>query len=104
MPTMKSLLLAAAGTILYTLPAFAQAVKTPSLTIDITSYTCKELMAGNDDDREAGISYLHGYMAAKNGIDMINVGATGAHTDRFREVCLSNPTITVIDAYTKSIK
>ena len=101
---MKSLLLAAAGTIVCTLPAFAQAGKTPSLTIDITTYTCKELMAGNDDDREAGISYVHGYMAGKNGIDMINVGATGAHTDRFREVCLSNPTITVIDAYTKSIK
>jgi hypothetical protein len=101
---MKYLPLVAAGTILCTLPSFAQAGKTTSLSLDITTYTCKELMAGNDDDREAGIAYVHGYMAGKNGIDMINVGAIGAHTDRMREFCLSNPTKGVIDAYQQSIK
>ena len=101
---MKALLLAAAGTLLCSLPAWAQPGKSPSLTIDITTLTCKELMAGNDDDREAGISYVHGYVAGKNDNTMINLGATGAHTDRFRDVCLTNPTITVIDAYTQSIE
>ena len=101
---MKALLLAAAGTLLCSLPTWAQPGETPRLSINITTLTCKELMAGNDDDREAGISYLHGYMAGKNNNTMINLAATGAHTDRFRDVCLSNPTITVIDAYTQSIE
>jgi hypothetical protein len=101
---MKYLFLVAAGTILCSLPSFAQAGKTTTLTLDITTYTCKELMAGNDDDRQAGISYVHGYMAGKNGIDMINAGAIGAHTDRLREICLSNPTMAVIDAYQQSIQ
>jgi acid stress chaperone HdeB len=101
---MKTVFLVAAGILLCLLPANAQQGSLPSLTIDVTTLTCKELMAGNDDDREAGISYVHGYMAGKSGIAVINLGAIGAHTDRFRDVCLSNPTLSVIDAYTKSAK
>ena len=101
---MKPFLLAAAAIVFCASPGFAQEGTRTSLTIDITTYTCKELMAGDDDDREAGIAYVHGYMAGKNDIDMINTGEKGAHTDRFREVCLSNPTITVIDAYKKSFQ
>jgi hypothetical protein len=84
------------------LPSGAQeATKTP-LKLDMGSLTCMELMSGNDNDREAGIAYLHGYFAAKKNSPILDIPAATAHTERFFDFCLANPKATVMEAYKKS--
>ena len=75
-----------------------------AVTVDIATMTCKELMAGNDNDREAGISFYHGYLAGKENSQTLDVNAAAAQSDRVTDYCLANPTSTVMDAFLKTGK
>ena len=101
---MKALPLLALGIMLCTLPASAQDEKAPIRKIDLDKLTCKELMAGNDTDRDAGISFYHGYLAGRKNSTVIDLREIAEHTDRVRDYCLSNPTVTIMAAYAKTAK
>jgi len=76
----------------------------PGQKIDISKMTCKELMSGNDTDREVGIAYFHGFLAGKKNSHVVDVKTTSELTDKVKDYCLSNPASTVMDAFTKSGK
>ena len=99
---MKALPLLALGIMLCTLPASAQDGKAPIRKIELDKLTCKDLMAGNDTDRDAGISFYHGYLAGKKNTTVIDLRAVAEHTDRVRDYCLSNPAATILAAYAKT--
>ena len=73
-----------------------------AVAVDIAKMSCKELMAGNDTDREAGISFYHGYLAGKKNSQALDVNAAAARTNRVMDFCLSNSTSMVMDAFIKT--
>jgi len=84
--------------------AWAAETTVSALKIDIGKMTCKELMGGNDLDREVGIAYFHGFLAGKTNSQVVDVKATSERTDKVKDYCLSNPASTVMDAFTKAGK
>lgn len=89
--------------VLTALPAWA-GEPTIEGKIDIGQLTCKELMRGNDSDREVGIAYYQGFLAGKKNEQTIDLNAAATLTDSVKEYCLTNPTATVMDAFTQSAK
>lgn len=83
-------------------PALAEEGAPEERTVDIAKFTCKELMGGDDTDREVGMAFFHGFLAGKRDSRTINLQDMGAMTDRVKDYCLSNPTSTVMDAFAKS--
>jgi hypothetical protein len=61
-------------------------------------------MAGNDQDRQSGIAFFHGYFAAKSNLATLDVSKASAKTDQVRDYCLSNPKSTVMDVFAKTGK
>lgn len=72
--------------------------------IDISKMTCKEMMSGNDADREVTTAFFHGFFAGKKNAPIVDVASTSDLSDKVRDYCLSNPTSTVMDAFTKAGK
>jgi hypothetical protein len=92
------------GAVLVAIPALAETMKSEESVIDIAKLTCKELMIGNDIDREVGIAYFHGFIAGKANRHTLDGYAAGAITDKVTDYCLSNPANTVMDAFAKAQK
>jgi len=70
--------------------------------VDIGKLTCKQLMGGDDSDREVGMAFYHGFLSGKNNNQVVNLEEMSAKTDKVKDYCLSNPTSAVMDAFTKS--
>jgi hypothetical protein len=104
MTVKKILCFGVLGMIFVFSPALAEETTLTGTTLDIGKLTCKELMRGNDSDRDVGIAFYHGFLAGKTNSQVINIHDTGAKTERVTDYCLSNPTSTVMDAFTKSAK
>ena len=103
--SMKKLaMLLVIGVVLAAVSAWAEEVKTSENTIDIGKMTCKQLMSGNDAEREVGLAFFHGYLAGKKNRQVVDLPAASALSDKVRDYCLSNPTGTVMDAFKKSDK
>lgn len=92
------------GAVLVAIPALAETMKSEEPMIDIAKTTCKELMSGNDTDREVGMAYFHGFIAGQANRHALDVYAAGALTDKVNDYCLSNPASTVMDAFAKAQK
>jgi hypothetical protein len=104
MKVKKLMSLCVLGAVLVAMPALADTMKSEEPVIDIAKLTCKELMSGNDTDREVGIAYFHGFIAGKANRNALDVYAAGASTDKVTDYCLSNPASTVMDAFAKAQK
>ena len=78
----------AAATIAFGLQDMAAAQE--STVKDISSFTCKDIMRATDD-RDAAISFLHGYFVGKKGVTDFDTAKLGEATDKFIEYCLDNP-------------
>jgi hypothetical protein len=48
------------------------------------------------------VAFYHGYVAGKKSEEIVDIAAMGALSDRVSDYCLSNPTSTVMDAFTKA--
>ena len=99
----KMRMILALVSILMAIPAWAGS-STVEGTFDLMKLTCKELMRGNDSDREIGIAFYHGFLAGQKNEQTMDLHAASALTDAVKEYCLSNPTETVMSAFTKSKK
>ena len=75
-----------------------------SRKIDIAKGTCKEVMAGSDMDRATNAGFFLGFLAGKANSTVIDLEVSAGHTDRATDYCLSNPTSTVMEAFTKTAK
>lgn len=98
---MKSLLVLAAMVVV--MPVWAGA-STSENKVDLGKLTCKELMRGNDSDREIGIAFYQGFLAGKKNEQIIDIQAASSLTDSVKDYCLSNPNATVMDAFIQSTK
>ena len=100
----KLVFLLVIGVALAALPVWAEEGKLIGNTLGINKMTCKQLMSGNDIEREVGIAFFHGYMAGKKDRQIIDLPAASVLSDKVRDYCLSNPTGTVMEAFKKSDK
>jgi hypothetical protein len=89
------------GIALFAPPAWAAEEATPVNTIEIDELTCKQLMAGNDLERDVVIAYYHGIMDGKKQVGILDIPEASAISDEVRDYCLSNPTNTVMKAFEK---
>jgi hypothetical protein len=103
MKQIKALVLIAVGFFLFALPAWAAQDSTENV-LDTSKITCKQLMRGDDAERDVGIAYFHGFMAGKQNIMKLDLTAASALSDKVKDFCLSNPTSTVMDVFTQSSK
>lgn len=87
------------GIALFTPPLWAEEANTPVNTIEINKLTCKELMAGNDLERDVVLAYYHGLMDGKKQVEIVDIPEASAISDQVRDYCLSNPTDTVMKAF-----
>lgn len=71
-------------------------------SIDMSKMTCKQLMMGDDTDRETGFAFYHGFLAGKANNALLDITAAAILTEKVKDYCLSNPTSTVMDAFMKS--
>lgn len=71
---------------------------------DVTKVTCKEVMSGNDQGRAVSIAFYQGYLLARKGETSIDIESASANADAVLDYCLSNPTSTVLDAFSKASK
>ena len=101
---MKTLTATVLGVSLFAANAWGGEAQSSPVSVDIAKFSCKELMAGNDHDRQSGIAFFHGYLAAKNNLATVDVSKASAQTDQVRDYCLSNPKSTVMDAFAKTGK
>jgi len=95
----KLALLLVIGVALTIVPVSAEEGKVNENTIDIGKLTCKEMMGGNDTDREIVVAFFHGFMAGKKNVQVIDLPKASAISDWVKDYCLSNPTSTVMDAF-----
>lgn len=97
------LLLVAAMATAFAAPAGAADEPTPA-PVEIGGVTCKQMMAGNDDERRGTIAFFQGYTAGKKGAKTVDLAAAADLADKVRDHCLSNPGDKVLDAFAKAAK
>jgi len=104
MKAVKTVRILVLGFSLLALPAWAEEAKQAGPVIDISKMTCKELMMGNDADREGGMAFFQGFLAGKKNNPVVDVNSAADLADRVKDFCLSNPESTVMQAFEKSAK
>ena len=60
---------------------------------------CFQLLGADDDDRAAATMFYYGYLAAKKGINIIDVSKIDANIHRVMDQCARTPNLTVPQAY-----
>jgi hypothetical protein len=89
------------GIAIFASPAWAAEETAPANAIETDKLTCKELMAGNDLERDVVIAYYHGLMDGRKQVKVLDIPESSAISDEVRDYCLSNPTHTVMQAFEK---
>ena len=59
---------------------------------------------GADDDRAAAAMFYYGYLAAKAGIHVIDVGKIDQNVDKVMKQCAATPNITVPQAFREALR
>jgi len=105
MPTIKTAFLTAAVSCVLA-ASVAQANQHESAAdevYDIAPITCKEVMILSGDDRDAVISFLHGYLLGESKQTQANLTKLGRATDDFMSNCLDAPTAKALETMRKAI-
>src|SRR5215475_3166908 len=58
---------------------------------NVNRVRCSQLLSADDDDRAAATMFYYGYLAARAGISVIDVGKIDANIHRVVEVCERQP-------------
>lgn len=104
MPFRKLLIFLIVGMALFSASVWAEEGKPDENMLNIGEMTCKQLMSGDDLDREVGVAFFHGYYAGKNGDKVLDLPKASALSTAVKDYCLSNPTGTVMEAFVKAGK
>jgi hypothetical protein len=70
---------------------------------DVDRARCSDLLGAADDDRAAAAMFYYGYLAAKAGIHVINVGQIDSNIKKVMDRCAAAPNITVPQAFRQAL-
>jgi hypothetical protein len=65
---------------------------------------CSDLLGAADDDRAAAAMFYYGYLAAKAGIRVIDVGKIDENVGKVMKQCEATPNITVPQAFLEALR
>ena len=70
---------------------------------DVERVRCSDLLGAADDDREAAAMFYYGYLAAKAGIHIIDVGQIDGNLKKVMARCAAAPNETVPQAFRQAL-
>jgi len=70
---------------------------------EVEQVRCSDLLGAADDDRAAAAMFYYGYLAAKAGIHVIDVGKIDENVGRVMKQCAATPNITVPQAFREAL-
>ncbi len=76
---------------LLSVPSLSVYSQEDASVIDIAALDCRELLKLNDSDKEATLSYYHGYVSGKNNQLSVDVIELGEISDQVIDSCIDNP-------------
>jgi HdeA/HdeB family len=84
-------------------PAPSEAQIVPGLW-EVERVRCPDLLGAADDDRAAAAMFYYGYLAAKAGIHVIDVGKIDDNVGKVMRQCAATPNITVPQAFREALR
>ncbi|MBV8133228.1 MAG: hypothetical protein JO282_12070 [Alphaproteobacteria bacterium] len=84
-------------------PASSEAQIAPGLW-EVEQVRCSDLLGAADDDRAAAAMFYYGYLAAKAGIHVIDVGKIDENVGKVMKQCAATPNITVPQAFREALR
>jgi pyruvate/2-oxoglutarate dehydrogenase complex dihydrolipoamide acyltransferase (E2) component len=70
---------------------------------DVERVRCSDLLGASDDDRAAAAMFYYGYLAAKAGIHVIDVGKIDGNVRKVMDRCAAAPNETVPQAFRQAL-
>jgi len=86
-----------------TAPAPSEAQIAPGLW-EVERVRYSDLLGAADDDRAAAAMFYYGYLAAKAGIHVIDVGEIDENVGKLMKQCAATPNITVPQAFREALR
>ena len=71
---------------------------------EVERVRCSDLLGAADDDRAAAAMFYYGYLAAKAGIRVIDVGKIDENVGKVMKQCAATPNITVPQAFREALR
>ena len=71
---------------------------------DVDRVRCSDLLGAADDDRAAAAMFYYGYLAAKAGIHVIDVGKIEENVGKVMRQCAATPNLTVPQAFRQALR
>jgi hypothetical protein len=71
---------------------------------DVDRVRCSDLLGAADDDRAAAAMFYYGYLAAKAGIHVIDVGKIDENVGKVMRQCAATPNLTVPQAFRQALR
>ena len=71
---------------------------------DVDRVRCSDLLGASDDDRAAAAMFYYGYLAAKAGIHVIDVGKIDENVGKVMKQCAATPNLTVPQAFRLALR
>jgi hypothetical protein len=71
---------------------------------EVERVRCSDLLGADDDDRAAAAMFYYGYLAAKTGIHVIDVGKIDHNVGKVMKQCAATPNITVPQAFREALR
>ena len=65
---------------------------------------CCDLLGASDDDRAAAAMFYYGYLTAKAGIHVIEVGKIDENVGKVMKQCAATPNLTVPQAFRQALR
>jgi HdeA/HdeB family len=65
---------------------------------------CFDLLGASDEDRAAAAMFYYGYLAAKAGIQMIDVSQIDGNVGKVMSECAASPNLTVPQAFRQALR
>jgi HdeA/HdeB family len=71
---------------------------------DVDRVRCSDLLGASDDDRAAAAMFYYGYLAAKAGMHIIDVGKIDENVGKVMKQCAATPNLTVPQAFRQALR
>jgi HdeA/HdeB family len=71
---------------------------------DVDRVRCSDLLGASDDDRASAAMFYYGYLAAKAGIHVIDVGRISDNIGKVMQKCGTMPSLTVPQAFREALR
>jgi HdeA/HdeB family len=78
--------------------------KVASTKWEVERVRCSDLLAASDDDRASAAMFYFGYLAAKDGIHIVDVGKIEDNISRVMKQCSATPSMRVPQAFRQALR